>query len=815
MSFNRILCATLFLGVGFLVQSAIAQEKGAVSLTIGQDTHMTRHAQAIATARAGDHLQALAELKKLRDESPETSLYLFDYIVVATWAGQYKEALAAAEQLSLENTPDYVLLALASALRHSNQGEEALELYTALQNKRPEDIEPKIGQVATLLEIKRAVEALLLAQELFARFPEHLEIQNLLLAGYLATERWIEALDKAQMMMQKNPHHAFARQTQFLALWRLGAPHIAERVAPESLSEEERANLIQDQKAFEVRWGRIAASNEKNPYRWQMLDRLISQMPELADAFEARGQKAVAHRIRADRLAALRYRQRFTEVAMQYPELATNENMPSYVRQLYAESLTNIEQPEAATKIFAEELPLVDLDTKRVYLRALMESNEYSEGIKYIDSLHEDEWVYENVPALRMPNENYPQLLIAQSFARSTIDDLKEGQSRLEALKLRAPASTDINEALATTYHYRGWHQRAEELHSWLLGADPQYYWSSLGRYENRRSLMDYQAAHEDLRKVQAAIPEETATLKATREWEVHMKPELRIESTFGRSGNQSPAMLGSRDRNIDAWLYSSPLAYDWRVFSHTHQSTAVFEEDTPSRLAQGVGIEYRRRHWYASAETYALRSQGMGLSASGAWRPDDNWSLDAAYTYKALDAPLRAYTEDITSNGFDFSTSYRWHESRQASIGVQTRDFSDGNNRQAMNVVWTERVINMPAYKLDIQTAFYTSKNSLDAAKASYFNPSRDRSLNLTLLHEWTQFNRSSSSLRHRVEMGLGNYWQEGYGNGGIGLLRYEIVYVPNDQTEFRLGIGRTRRPYDGQKDNLDTLTFSVNWRI
>ena len=72
-------------------------------------TAAERHARAIEILRAGEHENATTMLGQLYEESPESAIFLNDYIVALSWSQQDAAALALEPQLNVQTTPLYVI----------------------------------------------------------------------------------------------------------------------------------------------------------------------------------------------------------------------------------------------------------------------------------------------------------------------------------------------------------------------------------------------------------------------------------------------------------------------------------------------------------------------------------------------------------------------------------------------------------------------------------------------------------------------------------------------------------------------------------
>jgi len=156
----------------------------------------------------------------------------------------------------------------------------------------------------------------------------------------------------------------------------------------------------------------------------------------------------------------------------------------------------------------------------------------------------------------------------------------------------------------------------------------------------------------------------------------------------------------------------------------------------------------------------------------------------------------------------------YRASDLRETGANLQHEEFSDGNSRFEALWFWRERWISGPVYKLDTRLDLDTSTNSL-GANVNYFNPKHDFTGSVTLQNQWLQFRRYDCALTHQLEIGAGDYVQQGYDAGLVAFARYQLSYEVNDRIILKAGVGRTIRPYDGDRERLDAVTFGFLGRI
>jgi biofilm PGA synthesis protein PgaA len=291
--------------------------------------------------------------------------------------------------------------------------------------------------------------------------------------------------------------------------------------------------------------------------------------------------------------------------------------------------------------------------------------------------------------------------------------------------------------------------------------------------------------------------------------------PELVVESTIGRSSDVNVGPNGSRDASIDAHLYSKPISYDWRVYMHTQLARSALPELNVNRNAVGGGVEYRARDFTATGEVFNAGNNGAGIALEADYRIGDYWHVNGLAESNSLSTPLMAYADGVKASNYQLGGGYRWHESRSVGLNVDHMEFSDGNQRNGLDMLWTEGLMASATYKLDATAEYYTSRNSSQSAQIGYFNPIRDQQVGISLRNEWLQFHRYEKSLKHVLTVGVGNYAQTNYPSRGIANIKYEQFYSPSDRLDFHYGIGRLLHPYDGAQTGENSITFGADWRF
>ncbi len=101
----------------------------------------------LALARTGGKQlnQAIQSMRRLTKDYPKDKEILHDYLVILTWAEQYKKALTLAKPLKLQKTPVYVLEALAQAAYKLEDFTSAQSFYRIALKKEPKRLSLRLG----------------------------------------------------------------------------------------------------------------------------------------------------------------------------------------------------------------------------------------------------------------------------------------------------------------------------------------------------------------------------------------------------------------------------------------------------------------------------------------------------------------------------------------------------------------------------------------------------------------------------------------------------------------------------------------------
>ena len=766
--------------------------------------------------------QQIQRLKDRSDRNPGNKRFLYDYLTALGDAGRDAELLESVPNIDLASAPVSVLGRAGRAAANLKRFGLSVELYQAAIKRAPDRTDIVAGLAYALVDDRKPDDAVALLEARKRSMWQEIPLLEAYAEALQARRDSAQALLVYERILALEPRNRAAIRNRIFTVARIGAPHRAIELAqqsPGALSEDELLGLKSDQAALTTRWG--AAADPSAPDRFGNTDLALADNERLLQELQASGKggSAAVRRLQFDRIEALRNRARMREAVTLHEGLvAEGVEVPAYAQIAAADAYLYLEQPEKA---------------RDLYLRALQQTSDnfsaqvqlfyaYSDGEQHREALEQIDRVVAATPkriAAYSPltiadNPDYASATATAAAARGYQDYPDEAQQRLEDLHRLAPYNMEIRDKLALIYGARGWPRQAEEEHLWILAVEPAYRDSRVGYANTLRELQDWGPAGREVAALEAAYPEDRQVQRAARQWRIHNMRELQIDAGTGESsGGAGP--LGTKEHAFETRLYSQPIAQDWRAFLHQFEASATFADGKGYRRRLGAGAEYRGRDLRLAAElsdSYDSNSD-LGVSLTGSWSLDDQWSFEGAVDSSSNDIPLQARLADVRGKSLRAGVTWRAHESRSFGASFQTLDFSDGNRRNIVTGSAFQRFVTGPVWKLDGAAALYASSNS--ASNVNYFNPGEDFGLELTLIGEQRLWRRYDRSFVHRVFLTLGNYRQQDFGSGEVGAIRYEQEWSLDNRLGLRYGAQRGFHPYDGVREYANFYNLSLNWRF
>ena len=797
--------ASVGLASTFLASASLAQAQA--------DTRVQQNYQAgVAAYRAGRTEQSYQLLRQAYLANPSDSHYRNDFIVAAAADGHEDEALNLAQSLDSNHLPVYVLESLGRAARDRHQPDTAIKFYDVILTTR-DDVGAWVGRDLALIDRGNAKEAQTSLLGLNRAYPARIDVLEALGLADEALNQTIDALGCAEAILKMEPAHVGALKLRYRMLVANGAPQLAIATTPAGLVEpDQQRSALRDQLAFDFRWARDEPVNDVA--RAKNLDAVIERMKTAIAAEAADPGQQIG--LRSDLIEALAERGRNQEAVDQYQTLtAEGATIEPYVIGAVASAYVGLHRPEDATRLFEtlKDRDAASYGARASYFYALLESGQFEAAVAWADHMAATEpaFSYANFPALRTDNDNYTKALVLSGMARTYTDRLAAGQAQLETLNVEAPANQDVRLALAVTYELRGWPRQASGEARSVLEDDPDATSPLSQLFADQLDSADWRGASATLAQMHSSLPPNDADLaRSDRNWDTHQMAEVTVD---GRLGQSHGGRNGVIDSEIDEYLYSSPIDWDYRAYVHLNQAEGDPIQGTTFRHAVGAGLEYHTQDWLATGELIDIDNSSPHPEFSLYSTPDDHWKFGGSYGSHTLDLPIAALVVGVHANKLEFDANYRDSESRDLGAEVVGENFSDSNERRELDGFWRERWLTGPVYKFDTRLDLGTSFNTVN--NANYFNPRHDYSATVTAENQWLQYRRYDTSFTHEIDFGLGSYWQRNYGDGLIAVIRYQLVYEVNDRLTLKAGVSRGLHPYDGASERLDEVLFSLDGRF
>ncbi|WP_424625807.1 poly-beta-1,6 N-acetyl-D-glucosamine export porin PgaA [Achromobacter marplatensis] len=782
----------------------------------------------IFRARAGDYEPALAMLRQQGPAAGARAVH--DHIIIASWAGKPAEAIAAYESLpSGTALPGDVQLAVARAYRDERHWPEALAAFREGLRRYPGQPAFTAGEIMTLADAGQFDPALAAGRKWVARQSKSPDARLALAYVHARQGQPFEALHQTDLAQGLAPDSPAVQREYIYALQRA---RMADTALERARQHTDLFNAAQmrgfeaDALAQQVRLAAMPTRSEAE--RFVIADRALARYDVLIPAWRQLGDAARddVTRARIDRLHALHARVRMADLTHEYEALVSEGvRVPRYALNDVASAYLYLRQPERARDLYQQvavddafnnddpEQRLAN-QTGRYY--ALAEGEQYDETGAVTEAVQSGyaPWLYYKGQSTRMPNDLNLESSQTLAAARLQADDTVAAQASLQDMVANAPNNSGLRSDLAGLYRARSMPRAAEAELKMAETLAPRSLGVENGQGFTALDLQEWRQAEALSADTLARAPENLTSRRLAREWEVHNKAELRISGYRGLASD-SP-VNGNGDFGIDAVLYSSPINYNWRVFGGGGYAAGDFEEGRGNYRWLRTGVEWRGRDLTVEGEV-STNDYGHGVKPgvrlSAAHDLDDHWQIGGSGEIMSRETPLRALTNDISSNRLTGFVRWRANERREWTLAVAPSRFSDGNRRWELGVNGRERVYTAPHLKADLELDLSSQHNTRD--DAPYFNPKADFMAvpGVRLTH--TLYRRYETAWEQIGTLGAGTYSQQGYGTGGVLALGYGQRYRANDVLDMGAMVTGISRPYDGVRERELRIVFDLAYRF
>ena len=774
-----------------------------------------RREAAALQARAGHADAAIGALRAMLAAGEDDGLVAMDLTALLQQAGRPADAVAVFEKAAVAEPPDYALLAASRAYRDLKRYDDAERLARqGLRRFADQTVWPLLLSLV-LTDAGRPAEALKILNGPEAQRAPPLERR--LAEGYA----WrgagdpFKALSAYTDALRLAPTNEEARAAAAALLQAQGGAYGAAALAGTS------APYAADEAAAMVRWG-VDARPSDPARRFEGADAAIARLDQLLAASPADAD--ARRRLRLDRLVAFRDRFRMLEVVAEAVALRADAPLPPYAEEADADALLYLHRPREAREGYRRVLaanpnevgPDLRTDARYGVFYASAELEDFKTAYATIDQLVKDQPIwrfYKDLPT-RFENPDRSDAEVTAASARYYGNQLAEAWARITKIAAAAPAKYAARLALYEIARARGWPRRARTEGEIAASLNPDAVDSKIALVDIAIANNRFAEAQRMVRDLLAAYPEDLHVRQLARDLESNLGWLFEFEAKPGDSEGGG-ANASGQTVTLEAKLTSPPIADHWRLFAVTDYANAHPPEGFVDRTRASGGVAWQAPDLsatlYASDNLGTLTKPGGGATLD--WSATDQILVSLAGELYTWDTPLRALLHGVTADELSSRLTYRWDESRSLSASFAYVPFTDGNQRYAAGVTYTQKLVNLPDFDLTGIGELDASHN--DRPQAPYFNPDRDLAVDGGLLAEQTIWRRYDDSLVQALLVNAGLYAQAHFPSKPIATVSYEHRWRFDPLFEFAYGVELSRRVYDGSVENSVALTFRLARRF
>ncbi|MGL4250266.1 MAG: poly-beta-1,6 N-acetyl-D-glucosamine export porin PgaA [Aeromonas sp.] len=764
----------------------------------------------VVKARAGEFDAAVQGLATLYRQSRDGKV-LDDLIAVQLWQGDRKGALAACVPCEFAPIANVTLEGIARAARDEGRYAEAISYYRILQGRDPANRNGWLGLFLTASDQGKRV----LAHQAAADYEEHFGRDTTLLDAQLYVARkgedpMGELLARQHWLALEPDNHE-----QVLALYRvavsLGAgPAAAELMGryPDLFKPVDRLWLDYYQA---INLLRVSAQTEDPALARHSLTRTLA----LQDRILARAphDHVLYISARRDVVVTLVALGDFARAEQESAALQTAGALPDYVLEARADALVGLGRVNEASALYRQlATPARAKDKKLLEKRfyAYSDGEHYGAVHRLLAGWYEPPTRWDFTGNIRMPNEHYEKLLQLKTMLQAWRGEAGAAEKQLEEWLKSAPANPWLWLQLGDIRRWRGHSEGAELAYRqairWLpegrtMLAEP-------GRLNARLDRSEWQGTPQAVRTL-GNLTRDRQELQLRLALE--QAPQFVTEMTHGR--NEGGSVQASRDWSYDSRLYSARNDGGDRLFVRRQESFGEFEQRPERAAYTGVGAElffYPLQLTLEAGAGSELNHKGYLWSRLD-WRLNDGWKLGSAININSADTPIRALARGDYADQYQLDLVWRQDETREGSLRLERMDISDGNRRLTASGWLRQDLWRRDRWLFDATLRAASSRN--EAVSVDYFNPLRDRNVELALGGRYRLPLDGRRSLLQSLILSGNNYWQQGYGADQGWQLSYRHDWKLSPALTLGYGLGRRQAIYDGNPEFGNFIFANLQW--
>lgn len=572
----------------------------------------------------------------------------------------------------------------------------------------------------------------------------------------------------------------------------------------------------------QVRGGRDKARAMTSPDRFEGIDAAL----QAADSLESRlpdtpEYAQVRYALAGDRTVAYAGRGLMEKAISSYESIPSSEQISVEALGAAGDAYTYLNEPakaevayrravdqataanaDPATRGFQYGARTRPIDLREGLFYSLTDQNKYVEAGKVLDDISASLPPADQVRPWDLANDDYLRLNRLRAQYLIYIGKTDAGMAELNRLEEQVPFNAEVRNAEADAMLSQGRPRLAKDMYVAALNDHPDSVEALAGLGRTSLVTADYANARQINDAFDDTFPENGAVRNFKRDYNAWRAPTLSVEL----NGEHGASAVADDQFTADTFLYSQPLYDYWRVFAHAFYAYALTDIGRLNRERTGIGGDYRRGPLTVLGEvTRSLGGDGRtGGNGEVEYAFNDYFKATAAADSDDDGLPTKAYVEHLWGRTARVGFTYTDGDSRAADIGYNVGRYSDENFHQEITLGGTQRVFTNGTQQINIAVRGGTSSNSLD--NAAYFNPSRDYSGEVGIVHQWSVWRSGERSLVQRISVSGGAYNQRGFGTSSFWSARLEHAWTFSRDITLTYGIGVGRHAYDGAQETSET---------
>lgn len=787
--------------------------------------------QAVLDVRNGYANEGLLALKKLLEIAPNSPKIIADYILVSKQQNKFNaDDFDLAERIDFKTYPRYAQLATIKAYRDAKQFDKALKLVDGFSKVNP-DVQLDVLKAVLLAE---NMQKNLAIKQLAKIKIDQLNVDQQVQVAYAfrIVEMHLEGLATIQTAFTAQPGSVSVQQEYILALLANGSFTQVLSFLQESKTIDPDRKFYNEaylgdfsQKINEAikNQGYLSQQGETDNESFTMLDSVLASTEEYRKNLVPESPYYL--KFYYSYIYALTNRGRHREAIQLAKSLKIDiEQMPAYVRNAIADSYLALKKPKKAEKIYKsllKEKNYADIKLYSSLYYSLIEQEKYKEAnqlIADIDKLIPTYQYSEAKGAERKVHPGRADYIGLKETAKAYSNQLDLAEKNLEKIVAAAPNNDDYINLLARTQRWRDKPQQAERTLSRLNGLKPESKPTLINRMQNAQAMGDIAAWRVKTQNLNLYYPTDTSVTKSLNELNDRNHATISHQTRMSKSKSDQQQVLenlkGTRDFETTTRINSPWIKDNFRAFTEYNNREGNYRAGNIQEQRLGVGAQWEKKGKAASVllSQDLDRSDRLGVRVDWDHRLNDHWQYSLDFNSMAS-IPLQAIKLGKKGKSYGMGINWKQNESRQAGLGYQITDITDGNLRQEISANYNQKIFSSAHHTTRAGVSTYFGHNSLD--QTSYFSPKKSLSAEVNLNHDWLTWRNYEKSFTQKFSMSAGAFHQNNYGTKPVLDFQYRHKWQINRLWGLQYGIGWSMHPYDGEKEKQFYGSFGFEGRF